>query len=82
MSPAFNHGDYVFTLRWRTGLKPGDVVVVDHPRFKTIIKRIAAINPRGELRLYGDNPASTSSEALGWQSADGVIGKVIWHIQP
>lgn len=82
MSPAFCHNDYVFTLRRRSGLKTGDVVVINHPRFNTIIKRIAEISPEGALRLEGDNPASTDTESLGWQPPSKVIGKVIWHIRP
>lgn len=83
MSPHFNHDDYVMSFSWRqTEFYVGDVVVLNHPRFLTIIKRIAEINDQGELRLHGDNPASTRSEEIGWQPPHRVIGKVIWHIQP
>lgn len=83
MSPHFNHNDYVMSFSWRqTEFCVGDVVVLNHPRFFTIIKRIAEINDQGELRLRGDNPASTPSEEIGWQPIHRVIGKVVWHIQP
>lgn len=83
MSPHYNHNDYVVSFRWR-GMRfcVGDVVVLNHPRFLTIIKRIDAINDSGELRLRGDNPISTSSDQIGWHPQHRVLGKVIWHIAP
>lgn len=83
MSPHFNHNDYVVSFRWR-GMRfcVGDVVVLNHPRLFTIIKRIDEINDAGDLRLRGDNSASTSSDQIGWQPRHRVLGKVIWHIAP
>lgn len=81
MSPQFRHDDYVVSLRWpRRYLRPGRVVVIRHPALGTIIKRIAEIRADGCIALSGDNPASTSREAMGWVTPDRVIGQVIWHI--
>lgn len=81
MSPAYTEGDFVVTLRC-SSLRPGDVVIVTHPRFRTIIKRVSAISPDGLVLLQGDNPASTSSTTIGWQPKARIIGKVIWHCRP
>ncbi len=83
MAPNFTHNDYVLSFAWRgTRYRPGDVVIVKHPQYRTIIKRIAEINNQGQALLAGDNPASTSSNSLGWQEQEDLIGKVIWHIAP
>ncbi|MBM6550727.1 hypothetical protein JQX58_06555 [Marinomonas ostreistagni] len=77
MSPTLHHGDYVITRTCLLNLHAGDVVVVQHPQFDIIIKRIAAILPHG-LTLQGDNlAASTSSERMGLVSHARVLGKVI-----
>lgn len=77
MSPTLHHGDYVITRTYLLALRVGDVVVVQHPQFDIIIKRIAAILPHG-LTLQGDNlEASTSSECMGLVSNTRVLGKVV-----
>lgn len=84
MSPNFVHDDYVLSFAWCcTRYRKGDVVLVKHPQYRTIIKRIADVNRSiGEVLLVGDNSASTSSESLGWLKYNNLMGKVIWHIAP
>lgn len=79
MSPAFLHNDYIMAYRTcTTSYSEGDVVIVEHERFDTIIKRVQKIE-NDCVFLSGDNPASTSAEKIGWQSLDNVIAKVIWR---
>jgi len=82
MLPNYCAGDYVLTCRLHTSIfKAGDVVVVRHPRFGNIIKRIARIDEASMLVIAGDNPlASTDSETLGLVSSQQVLGKVLWRI--
>lgn len=82
MSPNFMPGDYVISFAWYgTRYQKGDVVVVKHPHYHTLIKRIAEINRiLGKVLLSGDNPASTSSESLGWLKQTTLVGKVIFQI--
>ena len=82
MSPQFVENDYVLAFSRRNlRLKPGQVVVVSHPLYGTIIKRIAQITNDHKLRLRGDNQQqSTSTEALGEIIQEQVIGRVVWHI--
>jgi signal peptidase I len=87
MSPNFHDGDFVIALRWPgLRLQPGQAVLVDHPIFGLIIKRIKQINTEAGgqpcYQLTGDNPASTSSETLGWITPKQIFGRVVWHIQP
>jgi len=83
MAPHFLPDAFVISISRRlTRLKVGDVVVANHPRYKRIIKRIAAIDPQGRVQLSGDNPASTSQEKLGWLLPSQIIGRVIYQIKP
>ena len=82
MSPQFVESDYVLVFSRRNlKLKRGQIVVVNHPFYGTIVKRIARVTRGNTLRLRGDNrQESTSTEALGEITQDQVIGKVVWHI--
>ena len=82
MSPSFIPGDYVISFGWQgTQYHKGDVVIVKHPQHQTLIKRIAEINLiLGQVLLCGDNPASATSESLGWLQHNNLMGKVICQI--
>ena len=80
MAPAYNDGDYVVSLGFLP-VREGDVVVVQHPLFGRIIKRVAELDDHSGIRLQGDNPQSTSSEAMGWLTRQQLLGRVCWHIR-
>ena len=82
MYPTLANGDYVVisTLFWR--LKADDIVVVEHPEYQKIIKRIDTIDDQGHLWLKGDNEASLSPEKMGWIKKQWLVGKVIYTIKP
>ena len=82
MLPNYCPGDYVLAWRHaRRSLKIGDVVVVKHPRFGTIIKRIQQVVDPTTFTLSGDNAeASTDSSEIGPIPLDQVAGKVMWRI--
>lgn len=75
MAPTLSAGD-IIVLRTRRA-KVGEIVVVDHAKFGTIIKRI---NARGNLS--GDNPESTPESALGAYKNATPIGVAIVKITP
>ncbi len=87
MSPRYAHGDYVLTFRGvRPRYRPNDIVVVDHPDLGIIVKRVLDTRHRSncqhlELKLTGENPASSSPEHIGWQGSERVLGRVIWHVK-
>ena len=58
MEPTLRSGDLLL-LRQR-GARHGDVVVVEHPRFGTIVKRVGA-----DGLLQGDGEESTDASRLG-----------------
>lgn len=81
MSPTLNHGDFILACRFFS-LKVNDVIVVDHPIYNRIIKRIDQINPQQKIWLKGDNSTeSVSSEQMGWIDPSAVKGKVIYCIK-
>lgn len=81
MSPNFNHQDFVLALRWPwSRFRAGQVVLVKHPRYQLIIKRIYRVKHH-QLLLTGDNSCSTSSDAMGWVDNEDVVGRICWHIR-
>ncbi|VUD40841.1 hypothetical protein TDB9533_00364 [Thalassocella blandensis] len=80
MSPSFIEGDYVmcYRLPWMH-LKIDDVVVLQHPNYPLMIKRICEINQHGHLKITGEN--SLSSQFDFWFSPSRVVGKVLFHFK-
>lgn len=62
MSPTFEDGDYVLTIKPRP-IRSGLIYVVDHIDLGRIIKRVKAVD-NGKAELIGDNPASTPPALL------------------
>lgn len=78
MLPNFQSGDYVIALkifRYKS-LKAGDVVIINHPVYNEIIKRIRSIELDGSILLQGDGFQTTSSEKIGAVKKEWLIGKV------
>lgn len=77
MHPVFRHGDYVLAFQWRNiQYRIGDVVLIRHPEFGMLIKRISQIR-EDHFLLEGDNSNFSLSPArIGWQPERRIIGKV------
>lgn len=81
MYPVFQPNDYVvISPRLFSAYKIGDIVVAQHSTFGLIIKRIIDINQQQQISLAGENPASSSSQAIGLISKKQLVGRVIWRI--
>jgi len=83
MSPTILENDYVFSWSWfKTRYKKDQIVLVRHPKYQLIIKRILDIRENGDCLLKGDNKhSSMDSEKLGWQKQSNIIGKVFFLIK-
>ena len=87
MQPRLPTGSRVIAQRVdsQARLLVGDVVVArrpDQPDLE-IIKRIHAIDARGNIFLIGDNPArSTESVDFGWVPRDQILARVRWRYWP
>ena len=86
MRPTLNDGDYVQGLRlpgrWRPpwALQPGAIVVArrpDRPQIR-VIKRIAARDADGRVRLAGDNPAASTDSRHFGPVAPSAVESWIW----
>lgn len=75
MSPTLSAGDLLILQRRRA--KIGEIVVIKHPRYGTIVKRIS----RSGL-LTGDSPNSTSDQDLGLYDPATRIGVAVVAITP
>ncbi|MFT2090359.1 hypothetical protein [Paraglaciecola sp. 2405UD69-4] len=81
MSPTLENNDYVICGRW-PGYRPveGCLVVVAHPYYQVIVKRVQAIDELGRLKLSGDNLLSVDSQSMGWIDKECLVGRVVFRI--
>ena len=97
MQPTLNPGDWVLARRTPTLVRPGDVVVMEHPERSgfDLVKRVTAGpgEPRpdgagvlapGEIWIAGDNTASPSvdSRRLGAVPLALVKARVVLRYRP
>lgn len=87
MLPTFSDGDFLVARRLPpAGVPaPGDVVLALDPRDpgRTLLKRIAATGPAGQVTLLGDNPAaSTDSRTFGDVPAEAILARVCFRYWP
>lgn len=75
MAPTLSAGDILVLLRKLA--KKGDVVVVNHAVFGTIVKRIDVNG-----NLSGDSPTSTSATDLGPYDPATQVGVAVIKITP
>jgi len=68
-------------FRARKGLERGDVVLVDHPEFGVVVKKIAAVSKRGRYALEGTSQYSTSARRLGSVDPDRVQGTMVMRLR-
>ncbi len=80
MAPKLTDGDFVIASQLYFTLNVGDLVVVEHPIYQRIIKRVAAIE-NNNLQLTGENNASVSTASMGWLATTSVKGKVFYSVR-
>lgn len=83
LNPVIREGDFVLTSKipfLLARLKPGDIVVLDHPIHGRLIKKIEKISVDGqEIYVIGTHEFSLDSRQFGPVSRQIILGKVIWH---
>lgn len=77
MLPELTNGDFVIVSKLYFTLKVGDLIVAEHPKYKSIIKRIIKTSASKGVMLAGTGLASVSSDKMGWVSYQQVFGKVL-----
>ncbi len=82
--PIYKDGDYVFVSRIPIlfqGIRPGDVVVIQHPRLGKLIKLVERLEDGGRsVYVIGLDADSVDSRSFGAIPRERVLGKVFWHI--
>lgn len=61
----------------KRGVKRGDTVLVDHPEFGIIVRKVAAVSMSGRVALHGTAGSLPRSRELGSVDPACVIGKLI-----
>ena len=83
--PEYKDGDFVLLAKssvFFCKYSIGNVVVVHHPIYGRMIKRIDRIDEPGKrLFILGDHEDSLDSRQLGWIDFQLVKGRVIAHIR-
>lgn len=85
LEPLYQDGDFVLTSKLPillNGYRPGDVVVLRHEVYGTLIKLVARLAPEEDaLFVVGLHEDSVDSARFGAVPRREVIGKVVWHIR-
>lgn len=79
MHPLLPDGSFAL-FRAVKSVKRSDVVLVDHPRFGIIVKKVSAVSINGRIGLRGISSASTPSRELGHVEPDCVLGRMAFKI--
>lgn len=83
LAPRYRDGDFVVISGLAiNAIRPGDVVVFDHPEYGRLIKRVEGLEPCGHLRVRGDDIDLVDSRRFGPVPRSSVLGRVVWHIKP
>ena len=81
MLPTLASGDFVIASQLFFSLRPGDLVVVHHPSYRRIVKRISRVSKDKQLWLVGDHASSVLPEEMGWIDAKKVHAKVLLTVK-
>lgn len=81
MRPLLHEGDFVLALTVLRRVKLNRLLVVRHPTFGIIIKRVISIAADGSFFLASDNAAGVSTRQMGVMKPEQVLGRVLWCVR-
>ena len=82
MLPTLTGGDFVIASRLYRHINVDDLLVINHPRYGKIIKRVKEISNNKDVYITGDNNTeSVSSAQMGWIKSNQIQGKVLFSIK-
>ena len=79
MAPKLPHGTFALFRRTRW-IRPDDIVLVQHPVFGRIVKKVTSVSSQG-ITLTGLSSHSVSSLSLGPVDRRNVQGKLIVELK-
>lgn len=78
MLPIYQPGDYVLVVKMLFRLPAiGDILVIKHPKFGTLIKQVKIIKASG-LIMQSINQIGISQDDIGLVRSDQIIGRVLY----
>ena len=82
MAPDLKDGDFaVFRrLAGNAPLRPGSIVLVDHPGLGLIVKTLGPVDDDGRFSLSGKSSLSSAPEAMGTVARDAIMGRVVGRV--
>jgi len=82
MHPTLCDGDYIIAHNYCTKkLSIGDIVIVEHPIYGEIIKRLSHIDDADNLWLTGDGTDTLSTRKMGAIPRSALTARILWHIK-
>lgn len=81
MLPFLCSGDFVVVSRIFISIRVNDVVLVKHPIYGEIIKRVVKVCQAQGVWLKGEGIESVSSEQIGWIRLEQVQAKLLFPIK-
>ena len=85
MRPTLDDGDWILARREPRRVRPGDVVILDHPRQDgfELVKRVHSIDEEG-ITVLGDDPTSGSVDSVtfGPVGEDAITARVLLRYKP
>lgn len=79
MAPRLPHGTFAL-FRRTSWIEPDDIVLVQHPVFGRIVKKVVSVSSQG-LTLAGLSSRSVSSLSLGPVEHGAVQGKLVMELK-
>ncbi|PIE71497.1 MAG: peptidase S24 [Deltaproteobacteria bacterium] len=80
MSPGLNRGDYVVAARWLRRPRARQLVVIRHPVYGVIVKRMVKKNACGYW-FESDNPCGVTQDEIGALAKNQIIGRVLFSVR-
>ena len=79
MFPRIPQHSYVLVIHWFKfrKIKPEQTILINHPKYGRIIKKVAIVDKNDLIWCKGENSSSITVEQLGPVSKAQVIGQVI-----
>ncbi len=79
MFPRIPQHSYVLVEHWYffKKIKPDQTILINHPQYGLLIKRIAIIDKNNFVWCKGENASSITIEKLGPISKKQIIGRVL-----
>ncbi|XPF93983.1 S24/S26 family peptidase [Colwellia sp. RE-S-Sl-9] len=81
MLPELANGDFVIVSTFYWSLNVGDLIVAEHPEYKSIIKRIVKLSETKGVLLSSAHQSGVSTEQIGWIPKKKIFGKVLYQFK-